>query len=52
MAEKSAKVILTCTVCLSRNYSTRRNKKTQTERLQLHKFCKRCNAHTLHKETK
>ncbi|TFG81261.1 MAG: 50S ribosomal protein L33 [Erysipelotrichales bacterium] len=52
MADKSEKVILTCTVCLSRNYSTRRNKKNATERLQLMKFCKKCNEHTLHKETK
>lgn len=52
MAEKSDKVILVCTVCLSRNYSTTRNKKTKIERLELRKFCKRCNEHTLHKETK
>lgn len=48
----SDKVILTCTVCLSRNYTTRRNKKTQTERLELKKYCKKCGCHTLHKETK
>lgn len=52
MADKSDKVILTCSVCLNRNYATRRNKKTNPERLQLMKFCKRCNAHTVHKETK
>ncbi len=52
MAEKSDKVILVCTVCLSRNYTTSRNKKTNLERLELKKFCKRCNAHTNHKETK
>lgn len=52
MAEKSNKVILTCTVCLSRNYSTRRNVKTNTERLELMKYCKKCGMHTLHKETK
>ena len=49
---KTDKVILTCTICLSRNYTTSRNKKTQTERLQLNKFCKNCNEHTIHKETK
>lgn len=49
MAEK---VILTCSVCLSRNYSTHRNKKSKVERLEVKKFCKKCNAHTLHKETK
>ena len=49
---KIDKVILTCTNCLSRNYTTSRNKKTQTERLELNKFCKKCNEHTVHKETK
>lgn len=46
------KVILTCNVCLSRNYSTKKNKKTHTERLELKKYCKKCEAHTLHKETR
>ena len=36
------KVILTCTECLSRNYTTTRNKKTHTERLELNKYCKKC----------
>lgn len=49
---KDDRVILTCTVCLSRNYTTSRNKKTNTERLELMKFCKKCGEHTLHKETK
>ncbi len=51
MANKD-RVILTCTECLSRNYSTHKNKKNANERLELMKFCKRCNKHTLHKETK
>lgn len=46
------KIILTCTVCLSRNYTTFRNKKTHNERLELNKYCKKCGCHTLHKETK
>ncbi len=46
------KVILTCTECLSRNYTTHRNKKTHTQRLELNKFCKKCGKHTVHKETK
>lgn len=49
---KVDRVILTCTVCLSRNYTTHRNKKSSTERLELNKFCKKCGTHTLHKETK
>lgn len=46
------KIILTCTRCLSRNYTTHRNKKTNTERLELKKYCKKCGEHTIHKETK
>ena len=49
---KDDKVILTCTVCLSRNYTTVKNKLTQNQRLELKKYCKKCNEHTLHKETK
>ena len=49
---KDDKVILTCTVCLSRNYTTHRNTKTHTERLELKKYCKKCGTHTIHKETK
>ncbi|WP_112179245.1 MULTISPECIES: 50S ribosomal protein L33 [Paraliobacillus] len=45
------KVILACTECLSRNYSTSKNT-SSTERLQVNKFCKKCKKHTLHRETK
>ncbi|MBR2802042.1 MAG: 50S ribosomal protein L33 [Erysipelotrichaceae bacterium] len=51
MPEKN-RVILTCTECLSRNYSTYKNKKSNTKRLELMKYCKRCNKSTLHRETK
>lgn len=46
------KVTLVCTECLSRNYTTEKNKKTQTERLEIRKYCPKCNKHTLHKESK
>ena len=46
------KVILTCTECLSRNYTTEKNKKTYLERLEIKKYCPKCGKHTLHKETK
>ena len=52
MADKNNKVILTCSVCLSRNYTTSRNKAQKTERLELSKYCPKCGKHTLHKETK
>ena len=46
------KVILVCTECLSRNYTTTKNKQTQKDRLEISKFCSKCNKHTLHKESK
>lgn len=46
------KVILACSACGNRNYSTMKNKTKDTARLELKKFCKTCNAHTIHKETK
>ena len=49
---KTGKVILVCTECLARNYSVAKNKRVNTERLELNKFCKVCNKHTLHRETK
>jgi len=46
------KVILVCEECLSRNYTTTKNKSNSTKRLELKKYCPRCNKSTLHKETK
>ncbi len=45
-------IALACTECKRRNYSTTKNKKKTTERLELKKFCRWCRAHTVHKETK
>jgi len=43
-------VHLQCTECKRRNYSGSRNKKQQTTKLQLKKYCPFCRRHTLHKE--
>ncbi|MBO9131077.1 50S ribosomal protein L33 [Bacillus sp. 165] len=45
------KVILACVDCNGRNYSTMKNQNS-SERLEMKKFCKACNTHTIHKETK
>ena len=45
-------ITLQCTECKRRNYTTTRNKKQQTEKLQLKKYCKFDRKHTLHKEVK
>lgn len=46
------KVILVCNECLSRNYTITKNKRTNSIRLEVRKFCKKCGKHTLHQETK
>ena len=45
-------ITLACTECKQRNYETSKNKKTNSERIELNKYCKFCKKHTLHKETK
>ncbi|HET6179949.1 MAG: 50S ribosomal protein L33 [Candidatus Sulfotelmatobacter sp.] len=45
-------VTLQCGDCKERNYSTTKNRKTTTERLEFKKFCNRCRKHTPHKEVK
>ncbi|MFN7253211.1 MAG: 50S ribosomal protein L33 [Anaerobacillus sp.] len=46
------RIVLACDICKSRNYTTEKNKATATERTEIRKFCKVCNEHTLHLETK
>ena len=46
------KVILVCEQCLSRNYTTEKNKLNTTNRVEIKKYCPKCNQHTVHKETK
>jgi large subunit ribosomal protein L33 len=45
-------VSLSCSVCGARNYKTTRVQKAGEKLLELKKFCKVCNAHTLHRESK
>ncbi len=45
-------VKLACTECKQRNYDTTKNKKTDTGRIELKKYCRYCKKHTVHKETK
>jgi large subunit ribosomal protein L33 len=45
-------LLLQCTECKNRNYSTTKNKKNTTEKLNLKKYCRNCQKHTVHKETK
>ncbi|MBN2145688.1 MAG: 50S ribosomal protein L33 [Candidatus Aureabacteria bacterium] len=45
-------ITLECTQCKNRNYTTLKNKKKTTGRLERSKFCQTCRAHTAHKEIK
>ena len=43
------KVTMACTECKQRNYTSMKNKKNTTERLEMNKYCKFCKKHTAHK---
>jgi len=45
-------ITMQCTDCKRRNYTTTKNKKTMTERLELKKFCPFCRKHISHREVK
>ncbi len=45
-------VSMSCTQCKQRNYMTTKDKKKHPEKLELRKYCRFCNQHTLHREGK
>ena len=45
-------ITLACTECKRRNYSTTKNKKKTTDRLEIRKFCPFCRTHQPHRESK
>jgi large subunit ribosomal protein L33 len=45
-------VTLACGECKRRNYSTTKNRRKSTERLEFSQFCRYCRKHTAHKESK
>ena len=45
-------ITLACTDCKRRNYSTTKNRRKSSERLEFSKFCRFCRKHTAHKESK
>ena len=57
-SKNRVQVILECTTCRTSGlpgvsrYSTRKNRKTTTERVELSKYCKFEKKHTPHKEVK
>ena len=53
MATKGARepITLECTECKRRNYLTEKNKKNNTDRLEVFKYSKFCKLRTSHNET-
>jgi len=45
-------ITLACSDCKRRNYTTTRNKKKSTDKMEVKKYCPFCRVHTLHKESK
>lgn len=45
-------ITMECTECKNRNYTTTKNRQNNRDRLELKKYCKFCQQHTLHRETK
>ncbi len=45
-------LILKCTECGEENYIATKNKRTHPDRMEIKKFCKKCNKMTVHKEKK
>ena len=45
-------ISLACTDCKRRNYSTTKNKRKTTSKLEFKKYCRWCRTHTVHRESK
>ncbi len=45
-------VLLACSECKRKNYSTTKNQRNTPDKLNLDKYCRFCRKHTVHKETK
>jgi large subunit ribosomal protein L33 len=54
MAKKENRLVVTlaCNDCKNRNYTTEKNKKNDTARMEIKKYCPHCRHHTAHRETK
>jgi len=54
MARKENRIVITlaCTECKERNYTSEKNRRNDSGRLELRKYCPRCRAHHVHREVK
>jgi large subunit ribosomal protein L33 len=51
-SDKRPPITLACEVCKRRNYVTVKNRANTRERLALKKYCRWCQQHTAHRETR
>ena len=52
MSGERVKIVLACTECGDRNYTTTKKKRLHPERMEVRKYCPRLGRYTIHKETK
>ncbi|MCQ2736033.1 MAG: 50S ribosomal protein L33 [bacterium] len=54
MAKKENRITisLACGDCKRKNYSTRKNRQNDPDRISINKYCPFCKKHTAHKESK
>jgi large subunit ribosomal protein L33 len=56
MARKSAEarivINMGCTDCRERNYTSSKNRRNDSQRMELKKYCPRCRSHTTHREVR
>ena len=45
-------ITMACSDCKQRNYTYTKDKKKNMEKLEMKKYCRFCNTHTIHKEIK
>ncbi|MBI2846705.1 MAG: 50S ribosomal protein L33 [Chloroflexi bacterium] len=50
--ENRAIITLACSECRERNYTTSKNRRNDTQRLELKKYCPRCHTYRTHREVR
>ncbi len=45
-------ITLQCNECKNRDYTTTKNKKKHTDRVEIKRFCPKCRQHRAHREVK
>ena len=51
-ATKREIIILACSKCGERNYTTTKNRRTAKGKMEIRKYCRRDREHTVHREVK